>query len=73
MAQRGSIGGGGKAPHCPAAAAALPPPPAGARTARSRLVRGAALGHLEDGRSYRLLFHSVVGHDADRHPRGPQS
>eukprot|EP00969_Alexandrium_andersonii_P093878 4147369-Alexandrium_andersonii.AAC.1 len=46
-------------------------PRAGA--ARSRLVRGAALGHLKDGRGNRLLLNSVIGHDGDRQSRGSQS
>eukprot|EP00969_Alexandrium_andersonii_P322892 14267243-Alexandrium_andersonii.AAC.1 len=44
-----------------------------AETARSRLMRGAALGHLEDGRSNRLLLDSAIGHGRDRQPRGSQT
>eukprot|EP00969_Alexandrium_andersonii_P197219 8713328-Alexandrium_andersonii.AAC.1 len=42
-------------------------------TAGGRVVGGAALGHLEDGRGGRILPHSVVGHDADRQSGGPRT
>eukprot|EP00969_Alexandrium_andersonii_P204609 9041824-Alexandrium_andersonii.AAC.1 len=40
---------------------------------RRRVVGGASLGHLEDGRSNGRLFCPVIGHDGDRQAGLPKT